>query len=60
MDHWCHELIKDSGVKYKRVGADFPTQDLSGSTWLQAERVVATGSPVMHGISVVSPQGEAD
>lgn len=41
MDHWCHELIKNFGVKYKGAHTDFPTQDLSGSRWPQAERVVA-------------------
>lgn len=41
MDHWCHELIKNFGVKYKGAHTDFPTQDLSGSRWPQAESVVA-------------------
>lgn len=45
MDHWCHELIKDSRVKYKGMDTDFPTLDLSGSAWLQAERVVAASGP---------------
>lgn len=44
-DHWCHELIEDSGVKSKGEDTDFPTQDLSGHAWLQAEKAVATNSP---------------
>lgn len=36
MDHWCQELIKDSGVKSKGEDTKFPTQDLSGSAQLQA------------------------
>lgn len=47
MDHWCHELIKDSGRQVQGEGHRFfpPKTSLVMHGWLQAEKVAAAKSP---------------
>lgn len=47
MDHWCHELIKDSGRQFQGEGHRFfpPRTSLVMHDWLQAEKDAAANSP---------------